>query len=98
VTLQDHLDRATPTTQDPSSANWWQNYPKYYVSLLKSWYGDNATAANEFGYQWLPKLNPGTNYSHIALFEAMQAGTIKGMFCWGQNPAVGGPSARPSRV
>ena len=43
VTLQDHLARATPSTNDPSSANWWQNYPKYYVSLLKSWYGDNAT-------------------------------------------------------
>ena len=97
VTLQDHLDRATPTTQDPSSANWWQNYPKYYISLLKSWYGDNATAANEFGYQWLPKLHPGTNYSHIALFEAMQAGTIKGMFAWGQNPAVGGPNSCAER-
>jgi formate dehydrogenase major subunit len=97
VTLQDHLTRATPTTNDPNSANWWQNYPKYYVSLLKSWYGDNANEANEFGYQWLPKLNPGTNYSHIALFEAMQAGIIKGMFAWGQNPAVGGPNSVAER-
>jgi formate dehydrogenase major subunit len=97
VSLQDHLARATPTTSDPSSANWWQNYPKYYVSLLKSWYGDNATEGNEFGYQWLPKLNPGTNYSHIALFEAMQTGLLKGMFAWGQNPAVGGPNAVAER-
>jgi formate dehydrogenase-N alpha subunit len=97
VTLQDHLDRSTPKASDPSSANWWQNYPKYYVSLLKSWYGNNASEANEFGYGWLPKLNPGTNYSHISLFETMQEGTIKGMFAWGQNPAVGGPNSFAER-
>jgi formate dehydrogenase major subunit len=97
--LQDHLDgrAAAFATSDPKSASWWLNYPKYYVSLLKSWYGDNATADNDFGYEWLPKLNPGTNYSHIALFEAMAAGTVKGLFCWGQNPAVGGPNALSER-
>ena len=99
VNLQVHLDgRASAfATSDPNSASWWLNYPKYYVSLLKSWYGNNAVEANEFGYQWLPKLNPGTNYSHIALFEAMQNGTVKGMFTWGQNPAVGGPNSFAER-
>jgi formate dehydrogenase-N alpha subunit len=99
ATLQDHLDAklASFATADPKSASWWLNYPKYYVSLLKSWYGDNATAANEFGYGWLPKLNPGTNYSHISLFEAMGEGIIKGLFCWGQNPAVGGPNSFAER-
>jgi formate dehydrogenase major subunit len=99
TTLQDHLDRVTAgfATSDPKSASWWLNYPKYYVSLLKSWYGENATADNDFGYQRLPKLNPGQNYSHIALFEAMAEGTVKGLFCWGQNPAVGGPNAFAER-
>jgi formate dehydrogenase major subunit len=98
-TLQDHLDArlALYATADPKSESWWRNYPKYYVSLLKSWYGDKATAANDFGYGWLPKLNPGQNYSHIALFEAMGRGEIKGMFCWGQNPAVGGPNSFAER-
>ncbi len=95
TTLQEHLDRVTAlfATSDPKSASWWLNYPKYFVSLLKSWYGDNATPENDFGYDWLPKINPGTNYSHIALFETMAQGPIKGLFCWGQNPAVGGPNA-----
>ena len=96
-TLDDHLTTSTPTSADPKSANWWQNYPKYYISLLKSWYGDNAKEANEFGYEWLPKVNPDTDYSHIALFEAMEVGDIKGLFCWGQNPAVGGPNSRVER-
>jgi formate dehydrogenase major subunit len=99
TTLQDHLDARAQAfaTSDPKSASWWLNYPKYLVSLLKSWYGNNAAADNEFGYSWLPKLNPGTNYSHIALFEAMAAGTVKGLICWGQNPAVGGPNAFAER-
>jgi formate dehydrogenase major subunit len=95
ATLQAHLDNrlASFATSDPKSASWWLNYPKYFVSLLKSWYGDNAMEGNEFGYAWLPKLNPGTNYSHIALFEAMAEGVVKGLICWGQNPAVGGPNS-----
>jgi len=98
TTLQKLLDRVTPKSNDPKSANWWQHYPKYMVSLLKAWYGDAATKSNEFGYQYLPKTTkPYTDYSHIGLFEAMYAGTIKGLMCWGQNPAVGGPNANLER-
>lgn len=94
-TLQAYLDHYTPVSADPKSANWWQNYPKYMVSLLKSFWGDAATADNEFGYQWMPKR--GENYSHIALFEAMAVGRIKGLITLGQNPAVGGPNATLER-
>jgi formate dehydrogenase major subunit len=98
TTLQAHLDASTPkASPDPKTANWWGNYPKYFVSLLKSWWGDNATEANEFGYHYLPKLEPGRNYSHIALFEAMNEGEIEGLICWGTNPAVGGPNANFER-
>jgi formate dehydrogenase-N alpha subunit len=95
--LADYLKRLTPTTNDPNSANWWQNYPKYIVSLLKAWYGDAAHAGNDFGFNYLPKIQAGKNYSHIALFEAMDKGIIKGLMCWGQNPAVGGPDANLER-
>ncbi len=93
TTLQAHLDRklASYATPDPMSASWWINYDKYFVSLLKSWYMDNATEENEFGYQWLPKLD-GT-YSWLAMFEAMNQGSIKGFLAWGQNPVVGGANA-----
>lgn len=96
-TLQDYLDRATPKSNDPNSANWWQNYPKYMVSLLKAWYGDAATKDNDFGFGYLPKSSGNSNYYHINLFEAMHQGTIKGLMCWGQNPAVGGPNANFER-
>ncbi|RME47263.1 MAG: formate dehydrogenase-N subunit alpha, partial [Caldilineae bacterium] len=96
-TLQAYLDAYTPSSADPKSANWWQHYPKYAVSLLKWLYGDHATPENEFGYGWLPKLDDGGNYSWLSLFEAMYAGRIKGFFAWGQNPAVGGANANLNR-
>jgi len=83
--------------KDPKSANWWDNARKYLVSLLKAWYGDKATPANDFAYGYLPKREVGKDYSHISLFEAMYDGTVKGMLCMGQNPAVGGPNAQKER-
>jgi len=104
TSLEKYIGRVTPVNNDPSSLNWWKNTDKYIVSLLKAWYGDNATSANQFGYHYLPKINynaetgKASNYSHISLFEAMYAGTIKGLMCWGQNPAVGGPNANKERA
>jgi formate dehydrogenase major subunit len=96
-TLEAYLAAYTPKSSDPKSANWWQHYPKYAVSLFKWMYGDNGTPENDFGYQWMPKLADGGNYSWLSLFEAMYADQIKGFFAWGQNPAVGGANANMNR-
>ncbi len=90
-TLAQYLEAKTPKSNDEMSANWWQHYGKYMVSLLKAWYGDNATAENDFGYDWLPK-NVG-NHSWLSLFHDMNDDVIKGLFAWGQNPVVGGADA-----
>ena len=93
--LDAYLKKYTPVSQDPSSVNYWKNTPNFTVSLLKAFYGKAATTANGFCYDYLPKV--GGNYSHIALFEAMYKGTVKGLFCLGQNPAVSGPNVRMER-
>jgi formate dehydrogenase-N alpha subunit len=85
ATLAGYLKKETPPT------GYWSNKPKFVVSLLKSWYGANATKDNEFGYQFLPKGNK--NYSHINLFKAMFNNELEGAFLWGTNPVVGGPNA-----
>ena len=95
TSLKAYLDKWTPKTDDPMSANWWGNYSKYVVSLLKAWWGDKATAGNDFAYDYLPKRSG--NYSHISLFERMYDDKIDGLFCFGQNPAVGGPNAEMER-
>ncbi len=92
-TLEKYLEAKTPKTKEARSANWWQNYPKYTVSLLKTFYGDNATKENDFGYQWLPKLDDGQNASWLMIFNEMLKGTYKGFFAWGQNPACSGSNA-----
>jgi formate dehydrogenase major subunit len=96
-TLKAYNTKYTPKTKDPMSANWWSNYPKYSVSLLKSFFGDKATKKNDFGYAWLPKLDDGVNYSWLNLFDAMYDGKIKGFFAWGQNPACSGANANKVR-
>jgi formate dehydrogenase major subunit len=95
--LEDYLKENIPQCRDPLSANWWQNYPKYFVSLLKWLYGQGATADNEFGFHWMPKMADGANYSWLSLFKAMHAGKIRGFFAWGQNPAVSGTNANRVR-
>ena len=95
--LEAYLKAITPTTKDPMSANWPQNLPKYFVSLMKSFWGDKATKENQFGYEWLPKLDVGQNCSWLNLFNAMYDGKIKGFFAWGQNPACSGANANKVR-
>jgi len=97
TTLEAFIAARTPKTADPMSANWWQNTPKYAVSLLKSYWGDKATKENDFGYAWLPKLDPGQNCSWLNLFDVMYSGGIKGFFAWGQNPACSGANANKVR-
>jgi len=92
-TLGVYNKKFTPKTNDPKSANWWGNYPKYSVSLLKAFFGKNATKDNDFGYSWLPKLDDGQNASWLMLFDQMSEGKFSGFFAWGQNPACSGSNA-----
>ncbi len=80
-TLQQYLAHETVPT------GWWHNLPKYMVSLLKAWYGEAATQANQFGYEFLPKMSGDHSQQPITL--AQVEGVVKGLFVLGQNPIVG---------
>ncbi len=88
-TLQQYLDKYTKKT------GLWSNYPKYFISTLKAYYGKRATAENGFGYSWLPKLTG--NHSFFEFLYAMLDEKMDGMFLMGQNPAVGAPNSRLQR-
>ena len=66
------------------------------VSLLKAWWGDAATAHNDFCYDYLPRLTG--SHSTYETVLAQLAGTCKGYFLFGQNPAVGSANARMQRM
>ena len=97
VTLADYNAKNTPKTNDPLSANWWQNKPKYMASFLKAMFGEAATKENDFGYSWMPKLDVGTTYSWLDIFDEMYKGNFKGFFAWGQNPACSGANSNKTR-
>ena len=95
--LAAYNEKNTPKSKDPQSANWWQNRPKYVTSYLKAIYGAKATKENDFGYAWLPKLDPGMNASWLMIFDNMIKGKFKGFFAWGQNPACSGSNSNKVR-
>jgi formate dehydrogenase major subunit len=97
VTLADYNAKNTPKTNDPLSANWWQNKPKYMASFLKSMFGEAATKENDFGYSWMPKLDDGMTYTWLDIFDEMYKGNFKGFFAWGQNPACSGANSNKTR-
>jgi formate dehydrogenase major subunit len=88
-TLQQYFDNYTKKT------GLWAHYPEYMVSTLKAYYGKRATAQNDFGYGWLPKLTG--NHSFFEYLYEMLDGKVEGLFLMGQNPAVGAPNSRLQR-
>src|SRR6202522_1619478 len=77
------------------ATGWWQNFDKYIVSLLKSYYGDAAQPKNDFGFDWLPRVTG--DHSHQGYFLEMLDGKMEGLFVMGQNPAVAGPNSGMER-
>ncbi len=88
-TLRDYLVKNTKPT------GLWNNTPAYFISLLKAYYGKNATAENDFGYKWVPKITG--NHSFFEYLYDMADGKMEGMFVMGQNPAVAAPNSRFQR-
>jgi formate dehydrogenase major subunit len=81
---------------EETGKGFWSNTRSYMVSLLKAWWGDAATADNDFCYDYLPRLTGSHN-----TYETVRAqidGTCKGYFLFGQNPAVGSANARMQRL
>jgi formate dehydrogenase major subunit len=73
----------------------WANTRDYMVSLLKAWWGETATADNDFCYGYLPRLT-GSHSTYETVLEQLN-GTCSGYFLLGQNPAVGSANARMQR-
>jgi len=85
-----YLEKRTPKLLRPGQVNYWQNYSKFHTSLMKAWYGPAATAANDYGYHWLPKLDQ--VYDVLRVFDRMDQGLVNGYFCQGFNPLASFPN------
>jgi len=74
----------------PNQLSYWQNLDKFVVSLMKAWWGDAATAENNWAYDYLPKLDK--LYDMLQTFELMSQGKINGYICQGFNPLAAAPN------
>jgi formate dehydrogenase major subunit len=82
--------------RDEGAAGFWGNIPSYMVSLLKSYWGDAATAENEFCFDYLPRLT-GDHGTYQTVVDQIE-GKVKGYFLVGENPAVGTSNGKMQRL
>ena len=73
----------------PNQLSYWQHYGAFFVSFMKSWWGDNATSDNHWGYDWLPKLDK--PYDLLQTIELMNQGKLTGYICQGFNVMASAP-------
>jgi formate dehydrogenase major subunit len=88
--LQTYLTASTPKPLLEGQVNYWGNYPKFFVSMMKAFFGDKATAENSWGFDWLPKWDKG--YDVLQYFEMMNQGKVNGYLCQGFNPVASFPN------
>jgi formate dehydrogenase major subunit len=90
--LDDYVAQSAAKQWLPNSLNYFgTNYRKFMVSLLKGWYGDAATAENEFAFDHLPK--PATNASWISIFDQALQGRMEGLMLSGMTATSIGPDS-----
>jgi formate dehydrogenase major subunit len=77
------------------STGFWGNMRSYTVSLLKAWWGDAATEANDYCFDYIPKIT-GDHGNYQSVMDMID-GKVKGYFLWGENPAVGSANGRMQR-
>ncbi len=90
-----HQDLDSFVEGESAVKGYWGNTKAYLVSLLKAYFGDAATAGNDFCFDYLPRLTgSASTYETVG---AQLDGTCKGYFVMGENPAVGSANARMQR-
>jgi formate dehydrogenase major subunit len=91
-TLSDWID----AFRHPGQKGFWGNAESYAISLLKAYWGEHATADNDFAYDYLPRLT-GDHGTYQQVFNMID-GKVKGYFLLGQNPAVGSAHGKAQRL
>jgi len=91
-TVEQYLGRVGSKAQK----GFWADADAYLVSLLKAWWGEAATADNDWAYHYLPRLT-GAHGTYQAV-TGMVDGEVEGYFLLGQNPAVGSANGRQQRL
>jgi formate dehydrogenase major subunit len=74
----------------------WYNADAYFVSLMKEYWGDAATAENDYCFGHLPRIS-GDHGTYRTVMDMVDA-KVSGYFLLGQNPAVGSAHGKLQRL
>ncbi len=96
VGTHDTLAAYLASISSPEQKGFWAHADAYSVSLLKAWWGDAATADNDFRFDHLPRLT-GDHGTYQTVFD-MNDGKVEGYFVIGQNPALGSAHGKLQRL
>ncbi len=90
--LSDYVEESASKKAHPNALNFFgENYRKFMVSLLKTWYGKRAGKGNEFAFDYLPK--PAGDSSWMSIFDQALKGEMEGVILSGMTAASIGPDA-----
>ena len=87
------LDRSVA---HPGAKGFWGNADAYAVSLLKAYWGDAATAENDFAYDYMPRMT-GDHGTYRTVLDMID-GKVRATSSLGQNPAVGSAHGSAQRL
>lgn len=87
--LAQHLTESTPAPVASDTMNYWGNYPKFFVSQMKAWFGDHATPRNQYAYHHLGK--PADDATWLSIWDQAFQGKMEGFVALGFNPLLAGP-------
>ena len=90
------LDQWVDAVRKPGSKGFWSNARAFQVNLLKAYWGDKATAENDFCFDYLPRIT-GDHGTYRSVLDMID-GRVKGYFLLGQNPAVGSAHGKAQRL
>jgi formate dehydrogenase major subunit len=91
-----HEDLRSFLDADAAKTGFWGNMDAYLVSLLKAWWGDAATAENDYAFDHLPRLS-GNHGTYGIVRDQIDKKTF-GYFLVGENPAVGHANGKMQRL
>jgi formate dehydrogenase major subunit len=79
-----------------SPTGWWGHFDAYWVSLMKAYFGENATKGNGWLFSRLPRIDDDNSAYWTTL--QMLDGKVKGYLIAGENPAVGNTNSKAHRL
>lgn len=78
-----YINAITPKDIVPNQVNYYRHTSKFFVSMMKTFYGDNATKENGWGFDFLPKAD--RLYDPITHVKLMNEGKLHGWILQGFN-------------